>query len=400
MVTRFRPVRDACALPPEQRTEEHISEIFMHVRNVKFFQKLKHEQQKALCRAMTLETFEARDIITRIGDVGDKFYVVISGSVAVQVPSSTAPCPHNIHDDKCTCPDRPLETVVFLEKGMGFGELALQSDQPRSATVQASEPTELLVITQGDYEAYAGKWHREFLDSRVQFLKECPRIGEALDQGLIEQQDLAVMASCLSESSLFGNEMAIRQGDSVDHMLFVRSGQFAVLRCVDVAASKADRRSKVAAVPEADALPLPTPSVAAVTASINLAKAVRDLKTQQRESTYNALIAKHPQAAGRTGTEAFFSAIVPVAQSRSLTAPAIAARNLEVMSEISSSDIDSLPDPGLAAQKLRASDSKPAKEPAAAKASAKHLLRIGSVGAYQYFGDHQVSSGDFVWPFP
>ena len=58
-----------------------------------------------------------------------------------------------------------METVVFLEKGMGFGELALQSDQPRSATIQTTERTELLITKKADYETYAGgqphwtKWH-------------------------------------------------------------------------------------------------------------------------------------------------------------------------------------------------------------------------------------------------
>jgi CRP-like cAMP-binding protein len=251
MGARLHAIREACNLEPESRSEENTNDILDFVKDVKFFARLSVLQQKALCRTMSLEEFGPREFIFQMGEMGDKFYIILQGSVGVQVPSQTAPCPNDIHAEKCDCSNRPLETVVFLEKGMGFGELALQSDQPRSATIQTSEKTELLVTKRTDYEMYAGQLHRQFIEQRVKFLRQCPRIEDALQKGLVSTQDIAAMANCLNEVNLAGNAAACRQGDPVENMIFVRSGQLATLRCVDLEQSRVDAASRAAAATRA-----------------------------------------------------------------------------------------------------------------------------------------------------
>jgi len=234
MTSRLHAIREACVLENEFRSDENIDGILDFVKDVKFFARLSVLQQRSLCRTMQLEEYGPREFVFQMGENGDKFFIILTGSVGVQVPSQTAPCPNDFHLERCDCPNRPLETVVFLEKGMGFGELALQSDQPRSATIQTSEKTELLVTKRCDYEMYAGQLHRQFIEQRVKFLRQCPRIEDALQMGLVSTQDIAAMANCLNEVQLSGNAVACRQGDVVDHMIFVRVGQLATLRCVDV----------------------------------------------------------------------------------------------------------------------------------------------------------------------
>jgi CRP-like cAMP-binding protein len=76
----------------------------------------------------------------REGDPGDRFYVVYSGSVEV-------------------LKERPLgdhERLAVKQAGEAFGEMSLLNDAPRSASVRALEPTELLVISRDDFNALLG----------------------------------------------------------------------------------------------------------------------------------------------------------------------------------------------------------------------------------------------------
>ncbi|CAK0905264.1 unnamed protein product [Prorocentrum cordatum] len=135
------------------------------------------------------------------------------------------------------CLDRLLETVNFLHPGTGFGDLALQSDEPRRATVVCSESSEFLVITRADYQSYADARHREFLSERVEFLRSCPCIRDALLASSVTEAEVAVMANLLHEVCLHGHVIACKQGDEVSEVIFVRSGQLLKIRAVDVAAA-------------------------------------------------------------------------------------------------------------------------------------------------------------------
>jgi len=80
---------------------------------------------------MKKEVHPAGTAIIRQGDVGDKFYIVRRGHVEV---AKTV-------DGKDT-------TLVNLGVGAFFGELALLNDEPRAATVIATEEVELLTLSQ------------------------------------------------------------------------------------------------------------------------------------------------------------------------------------------------------------------------------------------------------------
>lgn len=320
MTNRLNVVREACKLPPDMRTEEDITEIVEFVKDVKFFTTLTMMQQRALCRTMAIETFAAREYVFQKDDVGDKFYIILTGSVSVQIPPAC--CPNGIHEDRCDCPNKPRETVLFLEKGMGFGELALQSEQPRSASIQTGEATETLVTTRKNYEQYAGQFHRQFIEQRVKFLRTFPRIEDALQRSLVSTQDIAAMANCLSESSHSGNALVVRQGTTVDHIIFVRKGSLAMLRMVDMDA--AEKEAKVALSEQSDASPAARSKDTALgngmdsTADLheelrrqrapsllaaNLAKAMLDLKRAER----NEKLSEINKQQEKKGTKAWLS---------------------------------------------------------------------------------------------
>src|SRR5688500_3948376 len=82
----------------------------------------------------------ANEMLFREGDPGDRFYIVFSGAVEV-------------------VKERPLgdhERLAVKRSGEGFGEMSLLNDAPRSASVRALEPTELLVVSRDDFNALLG----------------------------------------------------------------------------------------------------------------------------------------------------------------------------------------------------------------------------------------------------
>lgn len=84
---------------------------------------------------------KAREEVFHKGDTGAQLYVVIEGELKALTTSADG-------DD-----------VVFGVMGPGevFGEVALLSESPRSATVQALQPCELLVLDRRDFLAFLRK---------------------------------------------------------------------------------------------------------------------------------------------------------------------------------------------------------------------------------------------------
>jgi CRP/FNR family transcriptional regulator, cyclic AMP receptor protein len=82
--------------------------------------------------ALAADEIDLREgkVFTREGEPGREFFVLIEGSADVV---------------------RKGKKVNVLNPGDFFGEIALVSDRPRSATVTAATPTRVLVVTARDF---------------------------------------------------------------------------------------------------------------------------------------------------------------------------------------------------------------------------------------------------------
>ena len=88
----FLEISSILSIPPSQRKTIHIENLLNLTKNIQFFQKLTTEQEsseihKQCCQHMLLETYEQNSIIFHFGDKGEKFYIILKGSVSVKIPS-------------------------------------------------------------------------------------------------------------------------------------------------------------------------------------------------------------------------------------------------------------------------------------------------------------------------
>ena len=86
--------------------------------------------------------FEAGDFILHQGDVGDQFYVIVSGQVEV---FRELPTGQKVH-------------LARLGQGEYFGESALLTGRRRNASVKALGPVDLLCLGRDEFTSLVGTW--------------------------------------------------------------------------------------------------------------------------------------------------------------------------------------------------------------------------------------------------
>jgi CRP-like cAMP-binding protein len=89
------------------------------------------------------------EVLFQAGDAGDALYIVANGKVDVMSP-----------DGKSGEGRVAGEKLAELSDGQAFGEMALLSGEPRTATIQAAAPTDLLEIVREDFEQLVAKDHK------------------------------------------------------------------------------------------------------------------------------------------------------------------------------------------------------------------------------------------------
>lgn len=125
----------ASTLPPPV-----LEQIVTVLEKVPLFEGLSRKDLEKIAKLVRGRTVGAAELVFKEGDAGDKFYIVQSGSVEI------------LKDKAGSEPDR----LAVKRAGESFGEMALLTDAPRSATVRAIEQANLLVVSRDQFEQLLG----------------------------------------------------------------------------------------------------------------------------------------------------------------------------------------------------------------------------------------------------
>jgi CRP/FNR family cyclic AMP-dependent transcriptional regulator len=106
------------------------------LRSVPLFASFAEEPLRLLATVVTRRSATRSSIIIAAGDPTESLYIVLSGRLKVMMSDA----------------DGKEVILTLLGPGEFFGEMGLIDDSPRSASVVAIEPCELLVITRRDFK--------------------------------------------------------------------------------------------------------------------------------------------------------------------------------------------------------------------------------------------------------
>ncbi len=107
------------------------------LRGIEFFAPLTMAQIEKVLPYILLQAYEPGEVVFKQGQVGDAFYIVYSGRVEIKVRKGLLSFG---------------KAVAQLGPGQFFGEMALLSAEPRSATVSCLEPTQVFVLVASDFQ--------------------------------------------------------------------------------------------------------------------------------------------------------------------------------------------------------------------------------------------------------
>lgn len=108
------------------------------IKDVPFFRSLGRESIDYITEKLKFKQFSKGDMICKVGDPGDKMYIVLSGKVEVKTAGG--------------------QSLAFIHGGNYFGEMSLLTGEPRSASVEAAEDTETFLLEKPDFDVILDKY--------------------------------------------------------------------------------------------------------------------------------------------------------------------------------------------------------------------------------------------------
>jgi CRP-like cAMP-binding protein len=197
-------------LPPQSRSTDDIQALMTFTADIELFKQLNDESSSEAhvkcCRFMHYEYADADAVLFDYANAGDKFYIILDGTVKVQVPS--------------TYEEGAFQEVGVLGRGQSFGELALTKDMPRAARIVCISGCHFATLHSQDFKRILGRLTEQMLDRRVAFLQELPVFSFWTKQYLVK-------LSYYFKELKFSRKQVVFQQDSLSSdIYFIKGGEF------------------------------------------------------------------------------------------------------------------------------------------------------------------------------
>ena len=173
---------------------------------VPIFSTLTPETLGRMAQEFILETFRPGGVIARQGDPGDRFYAVVSGQVEV------------LRQERSGL----QKLVVTLGPGDCFGETALLQTVPRTATIRATGPVQLLSISRAGFERLVKALPGVDLSRTLRATAALHRSALAAS---LPPQSITEIVPRLLPREVAGGEILFRAGDPGTQFFLIDQGE-------------------------------------------------------------------------------------------------------------------------------------------------------------------------------
>lgn len=207
---RFDKQRTVLLKGSGERSDEDCKILEEILGDVKFASSLPFAKRLEVCKAMLYEVVPKNTMLFNEGDVGEEFFIILSGSTTVSTFDNET---------------QQNTDIATLYAGDSFGELALLSDKNfRQASVTTRETCEFVKLTKMDFDSILKTYSVKELGEKIQYLQMIPMF-ENLDHSALQS-----LAYVLTIREIDRKNVIVQQGEELDEMYFVVSGTCKVVR--------------------------------------------------------------------------------------------------------------------------------------------------------------------------
>jgi CRP-like cAMP-binding protein/Zn-dependent protease len=187
-----------------QAHENVLAERIALLDRVRFLHGLARPALAAIADHLVEERFAAGDIVVTYGEPGDRFYLVRSGRLEVLTQDGA--------------------TKGAIVPGEGFGELALLDRIPRTATVRATEPTELWSLDRGHFHRWVAE--RYEVAGRIRAsVDERDTLARLPFFAGLDAMELSRIAARMRTERVAAGDAVFAEGERADRYYVIRSGE-------------------------------------------------------------------------------------------------------------------------------------------------------------------------------
>ena len=203
-------IQSICKISPGYRQSLDLAYLVSATKQIKLFKDLnilQGENAHILCCQYLLYDFiPANQYVFRYGDPGTKFFILLSGAVSIEIPINDSGQISFTH-------------IMTFTSGGSFGELALETSKPRSASALCKSDSHFLVLLKKDYSALIQRLVTEKRNEMVYFLQSLPPFQR------LNKLSISKLTYNIKEISLRKGHYLFNEGDLAKEIFIIREGE-------------------------------------------------------------------------------------------------------------------------------------------------------------------------------